>query len=254
MKLSAIVITKNESKKIRKCLESLSFADEIVVVDSESEDDTVSIARLFTNKVYVIHWQGYAESKRFALEKAEGEWILWLDADEVVSPELRCRIREAVSGDSGMSGYRMPRRSYFLGRWIRHGGWYPDYVLRLFRKECGAFGDERVHEKVHVDGRIGRLKGDIDHFTYDSLQTYFVKFTQYTTLAARDLKDRGKRFRMRDLLIRPGYTCIKMFLFRAGFLDGVRGVILAGLSSFYVFAKYAKLWELWKEEGRESPS
>ncbi len=242
--LSAIVITKNEAGHIAECLDSISFVDEIVVVDSQSEDGTEKIAKRFTRKVYVIEWKGYAEAKQHALQKSTGEWILWLDADERVPPRLAEEIKQVIDKNAVFSGYRMPRKAFFLGKWIRHGGWYPGYVVRLFRKEKGRFGDERVHERLILDGPVGTLKSPLIHYTDQSIEQYFDKFNRYTSLAAQDLRDRGKRVTVLGMLFRSVHMFVRMYIFRAGFLDGVEGFLLAVFSSNYVFTKYAKLWKL----------
>jgi glycosyltransferase involved in cell wall biosynthesis len=242
--LSAIVITKNEVNNIAHCLESLHFVDEIVVVDSGSIDGTTDLARQYTEKVYTIEWRGYAATKQYALEKTTGEWILWLDADERVTAGLAKEIRSVIQNPRQHSGFQVPRRAYFLGRWIKHGGWYPGYVIRLFKKEAGHFGEEKVHERLHLTGQVGTLKGPIDHYTDNTIQHYFDKFNQYTSLAAEDLGEKEKRFHVLDLFIRPIHMFLKMYLWKTGFLDGIEGFLLAVFSAHYVFVKYAKLWEL----------
>ncbi|MCJ7813700.1 glycosyltransferase family 2 protein [bacterium] len=244
--LSAIVITRSEAAHIAECLESLSFVDEIVVVDSYSEDGTKEIAKCFTEHVHVVEWKGYAETKQVALQKATGEWILWLDADERIPQELAEEIKQVIQKNDCFSGYRMPRKAYFLGRWIRHGGWYPGYVVRLFKKEKGNFGSERVHEKLIIDGSVGTLKAPLLHYTDHSIEEYYNKFNRYTSLAAQDLKDRGRNVSPVGMVFRSIHMFVRMYIFRAGFLDGVEGFLLAVFSANYVFTKYAKLWKLGK--------
>ena len=242
--ISAIVITKNEAKNIAGCLESLSCADEIVVVDSGSEDGTVEIAKGFTDRVFVVEWKGYALTRQYALERAAGEWVLWLDADERLTPELASAVRRVVDEDAPFAGYRMPRKAYFLGRWMKHGGWYPGYVVRLFRREKARFNALRVHEKLIVDGAVETLREPILHYTDDSIAYYFEKFNAYTSLAAQDLVDRNRKVSVLGLLFRPVHMFVKMYLLRRGFLDGMEGFLLAIFSATYVFTKYAKVWEL----------
>lgn len=243
-KLSAIVITKNEEKHIAECLRTIGFADEIIVMDSGSEDETEAIARSFTPHVYSTEWKGYAGTKLAALDRCKGEWVFWIDADERVTDDLKEEIGRAISEPTDCIAFRMPRKAYFLGRWIAHSGWYPGYVVRLFRKDHVSFGDERVHEKLHVHGRVGTFRYPLLHFTDDSIEHYFDKFNVYTTLAALDLKDRGRRFHLIDLFGHSLNTFFRMYIWRRGFLDGVQGFILAVFSACYVFTKYAKLWEL----------
>lgn len=242
--LSVIVITYNEEQNIEECLESVCWADEIIVVDAYSQDRTVELARKYTNRVYLREWAGYAPAKQFALEQATGDWVLWIDADERVTPELANQIREVVSRDENpFGGYYLPRRAYFLGRWIEHCGWYPGYVCRLFRRDRAHFDGALVHESVRVNGEIGCLQGDLIHYTDRDLEHYFHKFNEFTSLAAAQLFQDGRRFRLIDLLFRPLFTFFKTYIFKMGFLDGIQGFILSVLSSNYVFTKYAKLWE-----------
>ncbi len=241
--LSVLIITHNEEENIRDCLESVRWAEEIVVVDAESRDRTVEIARRYTDKIWVRPWAGYAAAKNFALQQCTRPWVLWLDADERVPPELRLEILHTLEYPQH-AGYEIPRLAYFLGRWIHHGGWYPGYVLRLFRRDAARFNENRVHEGVQLEGSVGRLRHHLLHYTDRTLEHYLKKFNQYTSLAAEELADRGKRFRLIDLLLRPPYMFLRMYLLRAGFRDGLQGFLLAGFSAAYVFAKYAKLWEL----------
>ncbi len=241
--ISALVITKNEAENIRECLASLQWVEEIVVVDAQSTDGTAARAQEFTDKVFVRQWEGFSAAKNFALAQCTRPWVLWIDADERVTPELRDEIIATLASEPVADGYEMPRLANFLGRWIRHGGWYPGYVLRLFRREAGRFNDKQVHEGVQIDGKINRLAQPLLHYTDRDLQHYFDKFNRYTSLAAEELQRQNKRFHLWDLLFRPAWFFLRMYVFKAGFLDGAQGFILAGLSAAYVFTKYAKLWE-----------
>ncbi len=242
--ISVIVLTLNEERNIADCLESVRWADEIILVDSGSTDQTTAIAGRYTSNIQTIAWQGYGAARNYGVGQAKGEWILWLDADERVMPELAEEIREIVRNDEpGVVGYSVARRAFFLGRWIRHCGWYPSRVTRLFRRGKGKFSETRVHERLMVDGPVVTTRHDLIHHTDPDLNHYFTKFNRYTSLAAEDLRAQGRRFSLVDLLIRPPFTFIKMYLLRAGFLDGIQGLILSVLSSAYVFTKYAKLWE-----------
>ena len=253
--LSVILITHNEEANIEACLRSVQWADEIVIVDSYSQDKTVSICRRFTEKCDQIRWMGFGQMKNAALDRATEEWVLSIDADERVTPELAREIRQAIEEAGNKVGFCVPRRAWFLGKWIRHCGWYPGHVLRLFRRDAGRFQEKRVHEGVLVQGSTGVLKHDLLHYTDRDLAHYFDKFHRYTTLAAQDLYQVGRRARPGDLILRPMAIFLKMYFIRAGFLDGLQGLILSGLSAGYVFTKYAKLWELefkphWKEVPR----
>ena len=243
--LSVIVITKNEEHNIVDCLESVRWANEVVVVDGGSDDKTVTLALGYSPKVYVEPWEGYATAKNFALQKCTGDWVLWLDADERVTEELSKEIQVVLGHEiTDVVGFEISRKAYFLGRWIKHCGWYPGYVLRLFRRGSGQWSDKKVHEHLEIEGKTGRLFADLLHYTDPNLRHYFDKFNRYTTLAAEDLTEKGERFRLSQLTVRPAWLFFRMYFLRLGFLDGVQGFILCVLSSCYVFTKYAKLWEL----------
>ena len=243
--ISAVVITKNEERNIRECLASLDWVDEIIVVDAGSTDRTVSLAKKSTKKVYVRPWEGYGEAKNFALSRAKGDWILWLDADERVPPELREEIKDTLKSSAAeVSGFDMPRKAFFLGKWIRHCGWYPGRVTRLFRRSSGKFTEDKVHERLLVRGKTLSLREDLLHYTDPNLFHYFDKFNRYTSFAAEDLQKQGRRFSYATLLLNPVWIFVKMYVLKRGFLDGIQGFILCVLSSCYVFTKYAKLWEI----------
>ena len=241
--LSVLIITANEEHNIRRCLESVKWADEIIIVDAESQDRTVEIARQFTDRVFVRAWQGYTASKNFGIQQASGEWLLWVDADEEITPELAEEIRTVLAAPV-VDGFLLPRQAYFLGRWIRHGGWYPGFVLRLIRRNLARFSDKSVHESLLLPKQVKKLNHPILHFTDPSIHHYFTKLNRYTSLAAADLWQQGKRFHFIDLVIRPIHLTLKMYLFKAGFLDGFQGFLLALFSGVYVVVKYAKLWEI----------
>lgn len=245
-KVSAVVITHNEEKNIRRCLESLSWVDEIVVVDSCSQDRTKEIASSFTDKIFDTEWQGFGKQKEFARTKASYDWVLSIDADEVISEKLKEEIKTVVEQNSPVDGYYIPRLSNFLGRWIKHNGWYPDYVLRLFKKDKSRFDESLVHEKLILEGRTGFLKNEILHYTDPDISHYLSKMDKYTTLSAQELLAEGKSVTLFDLLFRPMAIFFKMYLLKSGFLDGWQGFLLASFSSFHVFVKYAKLWHLRK--------
>lgn len=215
-----------------------------MVVDSNSSDDTKKIASEFTDRIYNLDWGGFGPAKEFARKQARGEWILSIDADEVVTGELRGEIQKVIDYDDPLNGYLIPRRSNFLGRWVRHGGWYPDFVLRLFKKQKGQFTSRMVHEKVIVDGRTGKLENDLLHYTDPDLDHYLVKLNRYTSIGALQRLKEDKKSSPTDLLIRPAATFTKMYFFKLGFLDGMAGLILAVASAFHVFVKYAKSWHL----------
>jgi len=241
--LSVIVITKNEEHNIVPCLESVRWADDIVVVDAQSKDRTIALARQFTESVFIEPWKGFAEAKSFAVLQTRHEWVLWLDADERVTPELHKEIESLLASAPQFVAYSVARRAFFLNRWIRHSGWYPGRVVRLFRKDRAIFFEAAVHEGLVVNGEQGELRNDLLHFTDPNLFHYMAKFNRYTSLASEEATKNGKRFRFVDLAIRPPWIFVKMYFVRLGILDGMQGLLLALLSSAYVFTKYAKIWE-----------
>lgn len=244
MSIAVIVITKNEEHNVSQCLQSVQWADEIIVVDSESRDKTVEIARTFTPKVYIKPWLGFAAAKSFGLQECTSEWVLWLDADERVTSPLAEEIRNLVRSKPQEAAFRVKRKAYFLGTWIRHSGWYPGRVTRLFNREKARFNNAAVHEGLEVDGAISDLSNDLLHFTDPNLYHYFSKLNRYTTLAAVESFRKGKRSGLSDFIVRPVWQFLRMYFVRLGFLDGVPGLLLALLSASYVLTKYAKLWEL----------
>ena len=240
---SAVIITWNEEERLPACLTSLAWVDEIVVVDAESHDKTVEIARGVTDRVLVQPWQGFAAQKNFALDQAKGDWVLSIDADEEVSPELRRELEAILAGSTTAVGYALPRRNIFWGRWIRHGGLYPDWQTRFFQRGRGRFVQRAVHESVEVDGELGRLRGPLVHRSYRSIGEFLERANRYSTLAADDLARGGVQVGVGQLLLRPLGRFLAMYLVRRGFLDGIPGLLLAGLYAYYVFIRCAKLWE-----------
>ncbi len=241
--ISSIVITHNEEMNIAACLSSLRWVGEIVVVDSGSTDKTLAIAKQYTKKVYPRAWEGFGAARNYALSKATGDWILWLDADERVTTELRTEIESVLSKKPSVSGFSVPRKANFLGHWILHCGWYPGRSVRLFRKANARFTLQRVHEQLEVSGEVQPLASDLLHYTDPNLVHYFEKFNRYTSLAVEELASDGRQFHLWQLLVKPPWTFVRMYIFRRGFLDGIPGFILCVLSAHYVFTKYAKLWE-----------
>ena len=245
--LSVVVVTLNEEKRIRACLESAAWADELIVVDAESHDKTAAIARELTDHVFVRPWPGFAAQKNFGLEQARGEWILSLDADEVVSAALRDEIAAVLTGRAEYAGYTVPRRNVFWDRWIRHGGLYPDRQARLFRRGRGRFVERSVHESVRIEGRVGHLQGHLEHRSYRDVGDFLVRADRYSTLAAEEWLASGRRSRpLMDLVARPVGRFLGMYVARAGFLDGWRGFLLAVLYGYYVLMRSAKVWERMK--------
>jgi glycosyltransferase involved in cell wall biosynthesis len=242
-----VVVTLDEGDRIRACLESVAWADELIVVDAESQDKTAAVARELTDHVFVRPWPGFAAQKNFGLDQARGDWILSLDADEVVSPALREEITAIVHDGGSHVGYSVPRRNVFWGRWVRHGGLYPDWQLRLFQRGRGRFGERSVHESVAVDGSVGRLGGHLEHRSYRDVADFLQRADRYSTLAAEDWLAAGRPCRpLLDLVARPLARFVGMYVGRAGFLDGWRGFLLAVLYGYYVLLRSAKVWERMK--------
>ena len=251
LKISSIIIAKNEEQNIGRCIESqLKCIDEIIViVDEDSSDKTLEIVNTFPEvKCSILKWRGYAQTKQYAVSLASNVWILWIDADEELTPGLSEEIIECKNKSPEYAAYSIPRKAFFLGKWIEHSGWYPGRVTRLFDKNEVKFNEKDIHENLIVNGEIGKLNHDINHYTDPTINHYFVKFNKYTTLAAEELFNKGKTFIISDLILRPLFIFVKMYIIRKGFLDGMQGFILAVFSSAYVFTKYCKLWELSKKD------
>lgn len=236
-----VIVTKDEERNIRDALESVRDFEDIVVLDAFSTDSTPAICREYGCRFYQREWMGFAKQKQAAIDLAERPWVLILDADERITPELKAEISERLPGGTAR-GYYLPRKSYFLGKWIRHSGWWPDHVLRLFRKDSAHIEPREVHEKVVVDGAVEYLKGPLEHYTYRTISDYVRKMENYSSLSAAELGGR-KDATLASLVINPLAVFVKMFFLRQGFRDGMHGFILAGLYSFYTFLKYAKIWE-----------
>ena len=245
-KLSVTIVTYNEGQNIRRTLESVKWVDEIVVVDSGSTDDTIRICDEYKAKVYQQERIGVAKVKNFAIEKATGEWILSLDADEPIEPALAEEIRVMISLPTSFDGYRIPRRTFFLGKEMKHGGWYPDYNLRLFRKEKGRFEERAVHESVKIQGTVGVTTYAIEHYAYPDIALFLMKMNAYSSLAVNVMEKKGIGFYQTswmNIVFRPLFTFVYKYFFRLGFLDGKHGLVINLLHSYYVFTKYAKAWE-----------
>jgi glycosyltransferase involved in cell wall biosynthesis len=248
--LAVCVITLNEEDRIGDCLDSVSFADEVLVVDSGSTDRTVALAREKGARVLVRDWPGYAAQKNFAQGEVGADWVLSVDADERVTPELAAEIRALLAAaPQGLAGASLPRRTWYLGRWIRHGGWYPDRKVRLVRRGRGRWEGEHVHERLIAEGAVRELRGDLLHYTYRNIADHLRTIDRFTTEAARGMMAHGARGAVAGMLVAPPLKFLRMYLLRGGFLDGSPGLICAVLGGYYVFLKHAKLWELRRNGG-----
>lgn len=248
-KISACIMTYNEEDNIRRCLESVSWCDEIVVVDSFSTDNTLAICLEYTDKVSQNEWNGYIAQRNLIRTLATHDWILFLDADEEISPQLRdALMKEFESGHGKYVGYEFPRQVYYLGKWIRHGSWYPDIKLRLFRKARGRSGGVEPHDQVIVDGPVKRMAHPIWHYTYRDIADHINTMNRFSTISARALYDKGRRFSWIDFMFRPAWRFFKGYFLRSGWLDGKRGIIIATINAFGVSMKYAKLWSVQRQE------
>lgn len=243
MALTVTVITRNEAAHIADALRSVSWADEIVVVDSQSDDDTVAIARQFTDRVVVRAWPGYVEQKNYAASLASHDWILSLDADERVTPRLADAIQRLGETASGPVGYRIPRVTWYLGRWIRTTDWYPDPQLRLYDRRAAAWAGRHVHESVVARGSVGRLDGELQHFAYRDIAEHLETIDRYSTYAARQMHEDGRRAGLVQIAGHPPLAFLRNYVLKRGFTDGAAGLIVSALNSYYVLLKFAKLWE-----------
>lgn len=249
-RLSAVIITKNEEANIERCLRSVSWADEIVLIDSESSDDTVEIAWGAGAKVFRPEWKGFGPAKQYAVEQASGDWVLSIDADEEVSFTLKNEILHLLETEPPCAGYMIPRKTQFLGRWILHSGWYPDYVLRLFKKSAGNFTPALVHEKVEIDGPVGKLHNTLLHYSYPTLEDFTRRQDQYSTLGAQEMFQAGRPFRPTQLVFKPVFSFVRKFVFQRGWRDGWEGFLIAGLTATGTLLKYAKLRMLYIHAAR----
>ena len=239
--VTATVITLNEAANIDACLASVAWADEILVVDSGSSDGTPGLARARGARVIERAWPGYAAQKNFAANEATHDWILSIDADERVTPALAGEIRAALAADPRAAGFRMPRVTWHLGRWIRTTDWYPDYQLRLYDRRHAHWPPRLVHESVRADGEVGVLRHELQHYAYRDLAHHHETINRYTTLAAEQMYAEGRRATAFDLLIHPPAAWLRNYILRRGVAEGVPGLIVSSMNAYYVFLKFAKL-------------
>ena len=240
MQISATIVTLNEERNIARAIESLRCADEVVVVDSGSTDQTREIALRSGARVIEEPWRGFAGQKNYAAECACFDWVLCIDADEVIDKQLEAEILALKQNGTVNDGYSFPRRAQYLGRWIQHSGWYPDRKVRLYHRAKAKWVGEYVHESVEVNGSVGKLQGDLLHFTCHSLSEHLRTLDRYTSLAARELVTRGQPVTMRRLTVDPAWTWFRTYVLQRGFLDGPQGLAIAWMAALYTFLKYAK--------------
>ncbi|EOW9199393.1 glycosyltransferase family 2 protein [Vibrio cholerae] len=244
--LAVALIVKNEARHLDKCLQTVhDWVDEIVVLDSGSHDETEQVARRYTEKFYVnAKWPGFGPQRQLAQSYVQSDYVLWLDADERVTPELKQSILQAVAANKPDTLYQFARLSWVFGRFIRHSGWYPDRVLRLYPTQLTRYNDSLVHEKVHVEPsmKVETLAGDAIHYTYNDVHHYLVKSAGYAKAWADQRQAKGKKASLSQGIVHAVGCFLKMYLLKRGFLDGKQGFLIALLSAHSTFVKYADLW------------
>jgi glycosyltransferase involved in cell wall biosynthesis len=253
-KVSVTIITLNEQAHIADAIDSASWADEIILVDSGSTDDTVGLARSKGVRVETRAWTGYIDQKNFAHGLARNDWIFSLDADERVTAPLAAEIQSLMTSDPPRTGYRVPRVAYHLGRWVRTTDFYPDYQTRLYDRRSARWTGLYVHESVSVDGGAGQLANELQHYSFRDLRDQLDRINHYTTLAARQMHERGQRSGPLSLLVHPPAAFLRNYLLRRGFLDGTAGLTISLVNAYSVFIKFAKLWELQHNFQRPTPN
>ncbi len=247
-KISAVIITKNEEHNIRRCLKSISWADEVVVLDTGSEDRTKAICEEMGARIYDSEWLGFGPTKRKAVGLANYDWILSLDADEQVSEELQIKIKKILKEGTDYAGFKIKEQTFYLGQKIKYSGWNNEYHLRLFNKKYGNFNERTVHESVEMEGEIGRLEEVIWHYSIPSITIHVFKMNHYTDMAAKDLFEKSRKSTPYYAFFRALWAFFRMYVIKLGILDGKYGFVLAINSAYYVFLKYSKVWELWKKK------
>ena len=252
MKISACIIAKDEAEMIADCVKSVAFCDEVVVLDSGSTDGTQGLARAAGARVVETDWPGFVAQKNRAAAAAANDWVLSIDADERVDARLRAAIERLRAGsEPEAAAFEMTRHVFTLGRWIDHGGWFPEWRVRLFDRRRAAWGGIDPHDRIEARGPVVRIaEGEIEHRTYATISDHLAQIDRFTTIAAREKFARGRRASLPAMLFRPPWRSFRMYVLRGGFLDGRAGFVLAVLAGYYVFLKYAKLWEATRTAGR----
>ena len=252
-RVSVTIITLNEAEHIAAAIDSARWADEVLVVDCGSTDGTVDIARRRDARVLCRDWSGYVDQKNFAAERASNDWIFSLDADERITPALAAEIRALLATDPPMRGYRLPRVTYHLGRWVRTTDFYPDYQTRLYDRRAARWRGKYVHESVTIDGTVGQLRSELEHYSFSSLRDQLDRINHYTTLAARQMHEGGCRSGPLHLLVHPSAAFLRNYVLRRGILDGTVGLTISLMNAYSVFLKFAKLWEIQRSQKVQSP-
>ena len=240
MKISATIITYNEERNLPRAMESLRCCDEILVVDSGSTDRTVELAERYGARVLEANWRGYAGQKNYASDQAQYDWVLSLDADEALSEDLEGEIWQLKKNGPRYDAYTMPRLAQYLGKWILYSGWYPDRKIRLFDRRKSTWVGDYVHESVRVNGTLGDLRGNLLHYTCESLSEHLKTMDRYTTLAAEEIVARKKPVGVRHLLLEPVWAFFRTLVVQQGFRDGLEGLTIAYMAALYIYLKYAK--------------
>lgn len=246
MKITAAIIAKDEARHIEACIRSVAFCDEVLVLDSGSSDGTPALARAAGARVVETDWPGFVAQKQRAADAATHDWVLSLDADERVDDRLRAAVERLRAGpEPTEAGFEVTRHAFYLGRWIDHGGWYPEWRVRLFHRGRARWGGVDPHDHVEPSGPVGRLAdGEVEHYVYGSVADHVAQIQKFTTIAAREKVARGRTSSLVGMLLRPPARFLKMYVLRGGFLDGRAGFVLAWMAAYYVFLKYVKVWEL----------
>ncbi len=245
--LTVTIITRDEVDRLEEAVASAAFADEIVIVDSGSTDGTLELARRLTPRVITRDWPGYAAQKNFAAGQASHDWILSVDADERLSPDLAAEIRALLAAGPRQAAFRVPRVSFYLGTWIRSTDWYPDYQVRLYDRRAASWAGDYVHESVRTEGGVGRLRGELLHVPYRDISHHLRTIDRYTRLAACQMQAEGRRVTAAGLAARPAAAFLRNYLLRGGIRQGGVGFVVSVLNSYYVFLKFARLWAATRE-------
>ena len=251
--VSVVILTFNEESLLAQAIESVLWADEVLVVDSYSTDATVALANSYKVRVVQHKFENYSKQRNWAIQQARHDWIFMLDADERISQPLKEEILALFQTDPPHPAYRVKRQNYFMGKMIRYSGWQNDWITRLFNRTRARYGTQAVHESLVVEGEVGRLKHSMAHYTYKDLQSYLLKHDQYSTASARDIAARGKKVTYFHLMVKPAFRFFRSYILKLGILDGKQGVVVAWLSCYSVFMRHLKVWRIQEDERQHKP-